>query len=612
MSELSQHVSLPGTHKKGIRIEFNGVKYSVQIKGPEKHGSGRKYILKGITGTCEPGRLCAMMGSSGAGKTTLLDILACNFLSGGKIEGEVLVNGARRIASEFRQDSCYVLQSDVLLSSATVRESLLTSAFLKLPRSISKKNKVEKVDQILKELGLTSCQNTLIGDEFLGIKGISGGQKRRVSIGVELVKDPVAIFLDEPTSGLDSEIAVSLVELLGDMCVRGRTVVLTIHQPNSLITSQFMDFMLLADGKLVYGGPWSDAVDFFKRAGFSCPQYMNPSDYFIHALMDVNAVDILVEQQQESNKYSIDVEKPSLEDELEHTGQEEANIHDSPQESAWYQIYVLAIRNFRTYVRNPVYLISETAQYAFMGIFVGLMYLQLNNSVETGVQDRLASIWFGMAVLSFTPSFSAVVAWDKDRLLLRRESGQSMYSILSWYSARTIVNIPLQFLQTLLYCVIAYFMVGYKITLTNILIFYAAYALFQVISESVGLMCAAVTTTASYATLALTFVLLVLLSFSGFLVSDVPVYFKWVTKISYLTYAYSAISVSQFSTTEFVCETGVDCTEGETYPGSELLPPSVDNGISPGINLVILLGITIGCRILTFALIWGAKFIGFL
>jgi len=524
-----------------------------------------------------------MMGSSGAGKTTLLDILACNFVSGGKIEGQLLVNGKPRNSSQFRQDSCYVLQSDVLLSSATVRESLLTSALLKLPKTISKKKKIEKVDQILKELGLTSCQNTLIGDELLGIKGISGGQKRRVSIGVELVKNPAAIFLDEPTSGLDSEIAVSLVELLGDMCKRGRTVVLTIHQPNSLITSKFVDFMLLSDGKLVYGGPWSDSVDFFKRAGFACPQYMNPSDYFIHALMDENAADILVDQQNESKKISIDLEKPSQDEEFQAGIETDtAGLRNEPKEPAWYQIYVLALRNLRTYIRNPVYLVSETAQYAFMGIFVGLMYLQLNNSVETGVMDRLASIWFGMAVLSFTPSFSAVVAWDKDRLLLRRESGQSMYSILSWYSARTLVNIPLQFLQTLLYCAIAYFMVGYKITLTNILIFYCAYAFFQVISESVGLMCAAVTTTAAYATLTLTFVLLVLLSFSGFLVSDVPVYFRWVTKISYLTYAYSAISVSQFDTTEFVCETGTGCVQGQVYNGSDLLPPSVDNGISPG------------------------------
>ena len=600
---------------KMMAIEFENLQVSVPIKGPSKRTSGqdRKMILKGVSGKLQPSRLMAMMGSSGAGKTTLLDVLAGNTPTGVKVQGLVQVNGAPRRLVEFRQAACYVMQSDVLLSSATVRESIATSALLKLPSSISRQEKLKRVENIVRELGLVSCANTLIGDEVLGIKGISGGQKRRVSIGVELVKDPAAIFLDEPTSGLDSEVAVHLVELLGEMCSKGRTVALTIHQPNSLITAQFVDFMLLADGKLAYGGPWADAVDFFMRAGLKCPQYMNPSDYFIH-VVDEN-IDALVEQQEASKKLSMDVEVPSIGDDTAQAKlatTEEKAFKDEPVEPVWYQIYVLAVRNLRTYVRNPVYLISETSQYAFMGLFVGLMYLQLNNSVETGVSDRIASVWFGMAVLSFTPSFSAVVAWDKDRVVLRRESGQAMYSVLSWFSARSIVNIPVQCIQALLYCVIAYFMVGYTITWANFFVFYGAYALFQITSESIGLMTAACTPTAAYATLALTFVLLILLSFSGFLVSSVPVYFRWVSKISYLTYALSAIIVQIFDTTEFVCETGNGCVEGATIPGSSLIPPSTDNGLSPGVNLLILLGITIGCRVLTLLLIYGALWIGFL
>ncbi len=607
---------------KAVSIEFESLRVSVPIKGPNKREAGqeRKLILKGVSGKLQPARLLAMMGSSGAGKTTLLDVLAGNTPGGVKVQGKVLVNGAPRRMSEFRQASCYVMQSDVLLSSATVRESIATSALLKLPRTISKADKLKRVESIVRELGLVSCANTLIGDEVLGIKGISGGQKRRVSIGVELVKDPVAIFLDEPTSGLDSEVAVKLVELLGEMCSRGRTVALTIHQPNSLITSQFVDFMLLADGMLAYGGPWENAVDFFMRAGLHCPKYMNPSDYFIH-VVDEN-IDALVEQQEASKKLSLDVEVPVVGDadggELADgakpdAAEEEAAGKEEPLEPVWYQIHVLAVRNLRTYVRNPVYMISETSQYAFMGLFVGLMYLQLSNSVETGVQDRVASVWFGMAVLSFTPSFSAVVAWDKDRVVLRRESGQAMYSVLSWFTARSIVNIPVQCLQALLYCVIAYFMVGYTITWANCLVFYAGYALFQITSESIGLMTAAVTPTAAYATLALTFVLLILLSFSGFLVSAVPVYFQWVGTISYLTYALSAIVVQIFNTTEFVCETDTaGCQEGQTIPGDMLIPSAADNGISPGINLLILLGITIGCRGLTIVLIYGALRFGFL
>jgi ABC-type multidrug transport system permease subunit len=158
----------------------------------------------------------------------------------------------------------------------------------------------------------------------------------------------------------------------------------------------------------------------------------------------------------------------------------------------------------------------------------------------------------------------------------------------------------------------SYFMVGYTITWTNCLTFYAGYALFQVTSESIGLMTAACTTTAAYATLALTFVLLILLSFSGFLVQSVPVYFRWVSKISYLTYALAAIVVSQFNSTEFVCETGEGCEQGAVYPGSSLIPSSVDNGLSPGINLLVLLGITVGCRVLALVLIYASMWIGFL
>ena len=509
---------------KTMSIEFESLQVSVPIKGPNKRDAGRdrKLILKGVSGKLQPARLLAMMGSSGAGKTTLLDVLAGNTPGGVKVQGKLLVNGAPRRLTDFRQASCYVMQSDVLLSSATVRESIATSALLKLPSTISKRDKLKRVENIVRELGLVSCANTLIGDEVLGIKGISGGQKRRVSIGVELVKDPVAIFLDEPTSGLDSEVAVKLVELLGEMCSKGRTVALTIHQPNSLITAQFVDFMLLADGMVAYGGPWEDAVDFFMRAGLHCPKFMNPSDYFIH-VVDEN-LDALVEQQEASKKLSLDVEVPAIAEdgvgEASEGARQDAVVEEDagkeePVEPVWYQIHVLAVRNLRTYVRNPVYLISETSQYGFMGLFVGLMYLQLNNSVETGVSDRVASVWFGMAVLSFTPSFSAVVAWDKDRVVLRRESGQAMYSVLSWFTARSAVNIPVQCVQALLYCVIAYFMVGYTITWTNCLVFYAGYALFQITSESIGLMTAAVTPTAAYATLALTFVLLILLSFSG-------------------------------------------------------------------------------------------------
>lgn len=132
--------------------------------------SSGKEILKGITGTCHPSRVLCIMGSSGAGKTTLLDILAANRLSGVEVRGQVLVNGKRRNDAVFRRASCYVLQRDVLPPTSSVREALMSSALLKLPRTMKYKEKVARVEAVLRELGLDTCQHVLVGDELLGIK----------------------------------------------------------------------------------------------------------------------------------------------------------------------------------------------------------------------------------------------------------------------------------------------------------------------------------------------------------------------------------------------------------------------------------------------------------
>ena len=565
--------------------------------------------------------------------TQFLDILACNPTPGGKIEGQVFVNGTLRRPTSFRKATCYVMQRDVLLSSATVREAIQTSALLKLPMTMTRKEKEARVDRVLEELGLIDCQHTLIGDELLGMKGVSGGQRRRVSIGIELVKEPRAIFLDEPTSGLDSEMAAAIMDTLHSLAAKDRTIALTIHQPNSLLTSQFDDFMLLAQGEMVYFGEWAGAVPFFASAGLHCPQYTNPTDFFMHAVQDPANLETLLEQQRRrgeggsggvsngkqdeessgrgggdaSTTTPLAVLPPSMSmSDTATTNRKEGGVSggivtsldSTPQVPAWYQTYVLVERNWRNYIRHPLMAYAETAQYLFMGLFVGLMYLQLNNSIETGVQDRLASIWFGMAVLSFTPSYTAVTVWDKDRILLRREAGQAMYNVSAWVAARSIVVIPLQCLQTLVFGVPAFFMVGYAITASNFFTYLCAYALFQITSESIGVLCAACTKTSTSAILALTFILLLLLSFSGFLVSDVPVYFSWISKISYLSYALDAATISEFDHVNFVCTTGPPtCSQvGEVVPGYQLIPTNINNGLSPGINLLVLLGITV-CKL---------------
>ena len=168
----------------------------------------------------------------------------------------------------------------------TVRECLEFAAKLKIKGT--HQAKMQRVDEIVKELRLNKCQNTKIGGPL--IKGVSGGERKRTSIGVELITDPNLIFLDEPTTGLDSFTATSVIETLRDLAMSGRTVVSTIHQPNSDIFEMFDRLMLMAMGKIIYFNEARLAVDYFANINYKCPELSNPADYFM-SIMSIESLE---------------------------------------------------------------------------------------------------------------------------------------------------------------------------------------------------------------------------------------------------------------------------------------------------------------------------------
>jgi ABC-type multidrug transport system ATPase subunit len=176
--------------------------------------------------------------------------------------------------------SAYVQQDDILFQTMTVRECLEFSAKLKLRGELA--DKITRVDNLISELRLNKCQNTKIGGDL--IRGVSGGERKRTSIGVELITDPNLIFLDEPTTGLDSYTATSVIETLRDLTYSGKTVVSTIHQPNSNIYQSFDRLMLMSLGKIIYFNEARLAVNYFSELGFACPKFSNPADYFMHMM----------------------------------------------------------------------------------------------------------------------------------------------------------------------------------------------------------------------------------------------------------------------------------------------------------------------------------------
>ncbi|WIA39802.1 hypothetical protein OEZ86_005855 [Tetradesmus obliquus] len=680
-------------------LEFKDITYDVVLKAGKEAGQTKR-ILHSISSSCVSGRLTALMGPSGAGKSSLLDILA-GVKVAGKARGQVLLGGAPCRAADFARLASYVQQKDVLVPSATVREALVTSALLKLPRSMSKAQKLARVDALLELLELSHVAASYIGDEALGIKGISGGEKRRVSVGIELVKDPSIIFLDEPTTGLDSEMALGVARCLAACAQAGKMVVATIHQPNSLITDTFDDWALLAKGRLLYAGPWCGALPYFEAAGHTCPLYRNPTDFFMSLASSSSSLMELAEawaaQAQQRQPLLLhasaataasgvpDREPPhdtasvcGSEVQLWQPGTTAAaaaaaaadvevglqrkqltpskgcssslisgvgsfRLAASPSALScsegvtaaaaadsdpggcfyrlccggssssaavpfWYEVWVLMARFMRCWLRTPIMAAAEAVQYLILAVFIGLLYLRLPNTLPNAPYDKMSAVFLVLTMLSFTPSYTVLVVWDHERQLLRRESGTNMYRRSAFFLAKTLVSTPIEVLQVSVFAAATYFMMGFQASALKFLAWWATLVLFALASETLGYMAAIVTPDSKVGVAVLSILLVFLLSFSGYLVRSIPVYFAWIPRISYFSFATDAAAANEFD--------GLIFTGGEAgpegVPGLSLLPPAMRTGLSVGGNLGVLLGITAGCRLLCLGLLEAAARLKFL
>ncbi|XP_068141781.1 ATP-binding cassette sub-family G member 1 [Drosophila tropicalis] len=254
--------------RPAVDLAFHNLTYRVK----EGNRSNAKTILKGVSGRLRSGELTAIMGPSGAGKSTLL-----NILSGYKttsIEGSVTMNGAERNLSTFRKLSAYIMQDNQLHGNLTVQEAMTVATNLKLSKKFTKLEKNSMIDDILLTLSLSEHRNTMT-------RNLSGGQKKRLSIALELVSNPPIMFFDEPTSGLDSSTCFQCIHLLKMLAAGGRTVICTIHQPSARLFEMFDQLYTLADGQCVYQGSTKQLVPFLSTLSLECPSYHNPASYVI-------------------------------------------------------------------------------------------------------------------------------------------------------------------------------------------------------------------------------------------------------------------------------------------------------------------------------------------
>lgn len=406
--------------------------------------TGDRLLLDNVQGWVKPGMLGALMGSSGAGKTTLLDVLAQRKTEG-TINGSIMVDG-RPLPVSFQRSAGYVEQLDIHERMATVRESLEFSALLRQPATTPREEKLAYVDVIIDLLELHDLADTMIGSVGAGL---SVEQRKRVTIGVELVSKPsILIFLDEPTSGLDGQSAYNTVRFLRRLADAGQAVLVTVHQPSAQLFAEFDQLLLLAKGgKTVYFGPIgqnsSEIKTYFAHHGAPCPPETNPAEHMI---------DVVSGQLSQGKDWSkLWLESPEhsamrkeLDEIISTAAAKPESTHDDGREFActlWEQTMLVGKRTSTALYRNSDYINNKFALHISSGLFVGFSFWMIGESVA----DLQSVLFFIFNAIFVAPGVIAQLQptfLERRDLFEAREKKAKMYSWKAFTIALVVSEFP--------------------------------------------------------------------------------------------------------------------------------------------------------------------------
>ncbi|KAG0591013.1 hypothetical protein KC19_1G142700 [Ceratodon purpureus] len=432
-------------------------------------------ILVNATGYAEPGSIMAIMGPSGSGKSTLLDALAGRLDPVVTLTGDILLNGKCKSSLSYGT-AAYVTQEDVLIGTLTVRESVMYSATLRLPDTTTKHEKMEIVDTTIQEMGLSGCQHTRVGSFF--VRGLSGGEKRRLSIALQILTRPRLLFLDEPTTGLDSAAAYFVVQTLRNLAKDGRTVISSVHQPSSEVFALFDHLTLLSSGRTIYFGEAASASQFFAASNYPCPPMRNPSDHFLQI---TNADFDMVKTTLKGLQVDDDVETvdPLLMKSRKDTGQVVKALSAAYQHSEYalaarikiteilskssgrslitegskghasflQQCMTLTERSFVNMARDPGYYWIRLAIFVLNGLCLGTIFWRVGLGYDS-IRGRGGALVFASGFLTFM-AICGFPAFVEDMKVFRHERLNGHYGVAAFVVGNTLASIPFLFLIAL-------------------------------------------------------------------------------------------------------------------------------------------------------------------
>ncbi|WVZ53916.1 hypothetical protein U9M48_004802 [Paspalum notatum var. saurae] len=507
-------------------------------------------ILRGVTGEARAGELLAVLGPSGSGKSTLLSIL------GGRLSGRhsgAVLAGGRPLCRASQRRTGFVAQDDVLHPHLTVRETLVFCAALRLPRAAPK----AAADAVIAELGLGGCADTVVGNAF--VRGVSGGERKRVSIGHELLVNPSLLILDEPTSGLDSTAAARLVATLAALARRGRTVVMSVHQPSSRVFRMFDSVLLLADGSCLYFGPGRDAMDYFAAAGFAPGFHVNPADFMLDLANGFAQSDYNFTAEGGNVKQTLvssynKVLAPRVKASITAAAAEHVNVvgeHPPPPplescsgRTSWANQFTILLRRSLKERRHETFTSLRMFQIMAPALVAGAMWWR---SSALAVEDRLGLLFFVSIFWGVFASFNAVFAFPQERPMLARERASGMYALSSYFMARMAGDLPMELALPTAFTVIVYLMAGLNPAPAAFALTLAVILGYVLVAEGLGLAVGAVMMDAKRASTLVTVIMLAYLLTGGFYVHNVPGFMVWAKYTSFTYYCYRLLIAVQYA-----------------------------------------------------------------
>ncbi|KAL6273262.1 hypothetical protein ACE6H2_023954 [Prunus campanulata] len=554
-----------------IYLKFTDVTYKIILKGMTT--TEEKDILNGITGSVHPGEVLALMGPSGSGKTTLLNLLGGRAVQA-NVTGSITYND--QTYSKFLKSRIgFVTQDDVLFPHLTVKETLTYAALLRLSKTLTKEQKEKRALDVIYELGLERCQDTMIGGSF--VRGVSGGERKRVCIGNEIIINPSLLFLDEPTSGLDSTTALRIVQMLQDIAEAGKTVVTTIHQPSSRLFHKFDKLILLGKGSLLYFGKASEAMVYFSSIGCSPLIAMNPAEFLLDLangnINDVSVPSELEDKVQMGNSEAADTRngKPSpavvheylveayetrvadeekkkimvplpLDEELK------LKVSISKREwggSWWEQFSILFCRGIKER-RHDYFSWLRITQVLSTAVILGLLWWQSDSNNPKGLEDQAGLLFFIAVFWGFFPVFTAIFTFPQERAMLTKERAADMYRLSAYFVARTTSDLPLDLLLPVLFLVIVYFMAGLRLSADTFFLSMLIVFLCIVAAQGLGLAIGATLMDLKRATTLASVTVMTFMLAGGFFVKKVPVFISWIRYMSFNYHTYRLLLKVQF------------------------------------------------------------------